>query len=311
MAKFDLNVVVTEKVTDNMERILSEMESRKGNAIDWRKPWRDMLADKAINRFSKRTYNGINQLMLNGGEYGTYKQWAEIGGKPKKGCAQMVVFWTFLEKEVTDDDGNTQKRKIPYFKYYNVWACEDVLDSDGKPFTRKFTKEDRNATVVNPIQTADEVAKSYIGRKGITFETSMQGRAYFRPLGDYVHVPSMDMFVDTSEYYSTLFHELTHSTGTKERLARDLTGNFGTKSYSREELVAELGACGMLATLGIETNGSFNNSIEYIRSWIKVLKENPKWITWASSRAEKAVEYIIGDTDITSDVSEESKSEVA
>ena len=101
-----------------------------------------------------------------------------------------------------------------------------------------------------------------------------------------------------NEYYSTTFHELTHSTGHKNRLDRLETGavaSFGSETYSKEELVAEIGSATLMNVTGIETPKTFKNSTAYIQNWLQVLKNDNKFIVSASSKAEKAVNFIIGE----------------
>lgn len=119
--------------------------------------------------------------------------------------------------------------------------------------------------------------------------------AYYRPSTDTVVIPEIGQFAEIAEYYSTLFHELTHSTGHKTRLNRlTATAHFGNEEYSKEELVAEIGAATLVNIAGIETSKSFNNSAAYIEGWSRALRENKKMIVEASSKANKAVNYILG-----------------
>ena len=107
-----------------------------------------------------------------------------------------------------------------------------------------------------------------------------------------------EQYQEISEYYSTTFHELTHSTGHKNRLNRLESGavaSFGTETYSKEELVAEIGSASLMNLLGIETIKSFRNSTAYIQNWLQVLRNDNKFIVSASSKAEKAVNYILGE----------------
>jgi len=118
-----------------------------------------------------------------------------------------------------------------------------------------------------------------------------------KPLIDTVVVPLKEQYSNISEYYSTTFHELVHSSGSKNRLNRLETSNlasFGSETYSKEELVAEIGSASILNYLGIETKGTFQNSASYIESWLQVLRNDNKFIVSASSKAEKAVNYILG-----------------
>lgn len=108
-------------------------------------------------------------------------------------------------------------------------------------------------------------------------------------------LPLIKQFGDTAEYYSTAFHELTHSTGHPKRLNRITeTARFGSASYSREELCAELGASFLLNRLSIETPGSFRNNAAYINHWLGVLKEDKRLLVSAAGQADKAVQLILG-----------------
>ena len=109
----------------------------------------------------------------------------------------------------------------------------------------------------------------------------------------------MSQYQDVEEYYSTAFHELTHSTLVPDRLNRkaeeETPAIFGNTSYSREELVAEMGAAMLVNVCGMDCEKAFKNSVAYIQGWLKQLKNDPKMIVWASSRAEKAARYIQGE----------------
>ena len=115
---------------------------------------------------------------------------------------------------------------------------------------------------------------------------------------DLVNVPKMTLFDKAEEYYSTLFHELVHSTGHKSRLNRkEMQGDasFGSESYSREELVAEVGSAMICTMTGID-HVPLDNSASYLDSWIRALKGDSRLIIGASSQAQKAVEYILGES---------------
>ena len=122
--------------------------------------------------------------------------------------------------------------------------------------------------------------------------------AFYLPIQDYIQVPCKEQYQDIEEFYRTLFHEMIHSTGHKSRLNRsDIQGivRYGSEKYSKEELTAELGSAMIINILGIETEKSFKNSSGYIQDWLQVLKNDNKFIVSASSRAEKAVKYILNE----------------
>ena len=267
-------------------RIIAELE--KG-IIPWQKPWTGIRAG-AYNRVSKKPYSIINQMLLkHTGEYATFKQWQDLGGHVKKDeKSEIVVFWKIFEKEETDKDtGEKEVKKIPMLRYYNVFHISQV--EGVKPLERSFTE-------VEPIAEGDKIILDYITREHIDFVECASNEAYYSPSNDRVVVPMKEQYKLINEYYSTTFHELTHSTGHQSRLNRLQTGAvaaFGGEEYSKEELVAEIGSASLMNMLGIETVNSFRNSAAYIQSWLKVLKNDNKFIVSAAGKAEKAVNYIL------------------
>lgn len=276
---------VYEMVTN---RIIAELE--KGN-IPWKRPWTGVRSG-AYNRISKKPYSIINQMLLqHTGEYATFKQWTDLGGHIRKGeKSEFVVFWKILEKEETNEDtGEKEVRKIPMLRYYNVFHISQV---DGvEPLEVPFRE-------VEPIEEADKIITMYVNREHLDFKELPSNKAFYSPSCDRVVVPMKEQYENINEYYSTTFHELTHSTGHNIRLDRLETGaiaSFGSETYSKEELVAEIGSASLVNMLGIETPQTFKNSTAYIQNWLQVLKNDNKFIVSASSRAEKAVNYILGE----------------
>ena len=120
-------------------------------------------------------------------------------------------------------------------------------------------------------------------------------KAFYRPSTDEVVLPIRKQFMSTAEYYSTVFHELTHSTGHASRLNRlTQAAFFGSEDYSKEELVAEIGAAALVNHVGLETSNSIRNSAAYIQNWLQVLRDDKRFIVSASGKAEKAVNLILG-----------------
>ena len=277
--KFDIYEMIT-------ERVIAEME--KGE-IPWKKPWFN-VNDGAFSHRDGRCYSLLNQIMLgNNHEYVTWKEIQNEKGKLKKGAkAKQVVFWSILEKTDTDKDGKEVKKSIPFLRYYNVF---DIADTDLKPRERKVGKAEE-------VPKAEKVVKDYIDRSGVKLtRTRNSDRAFYSPLTDSITVPCKKQYDVTSEYYSTLFHEMTHSTGHPSRLARFTdTGSaaFGSEEYSKEELVAELGAASLTNYCKLEVPESFNNSVAYLENWLGALKNDKKLIVSATSRAQKAIDLILG-----------------
>ena len=278
------SVNVYDMVTD---RIIEELS--KG-IIPWAKPWTGTRSG-AYNRISKKPYSILNQMLLkHSGEYATFKQWQDLGGHVKKGeKSEIVVFWKILDKEEITEDGEKEVHKIPLLRYYNVFHISQVEGVE--PLTEPFTE-------VQPIEAGDKLITDYITREKIHFNEQASNNAYYQPSTDSIVVPMKPQFQVVNEYYSTTFHEITHSTGHKTRLDRLQTGQvaaFGSEEYSKEELVAEIGSATLMNLLGIETVKTFRNTAAYIQNWLNVLKNDNKFIVSAASKAEKAVNFILGE----------------
>ena len=272
---------IYKEVTD---RIIAQMEN---GVIPWQKPW--VANGKAISRSTGKPYSLLNQMLLGRpGEYLTFRQCQEAGGKVKKGeKASMVVFWKFIEQE---DEETGEKREVPFLRYYNVFhidQCEGI--------TAKHTTETAFPDGAATLEAAQEIIYDYLGREGVKLSHEEGDRAFYRPSTDEVVLPIRKQFTSTAEYYSTMFHELTHSTGHPSRLNRlSKPSFFGTEDYSKEELVAEIGAATLVNHVGIETDSSFRNNAAYIQNWLKVLKDDKRFIVSAAGKAEKAVALILG-----------------
>lgn len=281
MTKINVYEMVTERIIEQLEKGL----------IPWERPWTGVRSG-AFNRVSKKSYSLLNQMLLkHRGEYASFKQWQELGGKVRKGeKSEIVVFWKWLEVAETKEDGEIEIKNIPYLKYINVFHISQV---DG---VEPLPKEELND--IEPIEQAEKVLTDYWERESIIVEHTASNEAYYLPNRDLIHLPLFEQFKTASEYYSTAFHESVHSTMKANRCNREEERKgklvaFGSEDYSKEELVAEIGSASLMNIIGIETNHSFRNSTAYIQSWIKVLKNDVKFIVSASSRAEKAVEYIM------------------
>lgn len=281
-----MSINVYELVTN---RIIEQLEN---NIIPWEKPWSGTI-DGAFNRVSKKPYSILNQMLLKyGGEYASFKQWKDLGGHIRKGeKSEMVVFWKMYPIKEKQDDGTEIIKTIPLLKYINVFHISQV---DGvEPLKQKVTHD------IEPIDKAEKILNDYWNRENITIEHVKGDKAFYSPMFDKIQLPLFEQFKSSEEYYSTATHESVHSTMKTSRCNRqeDRKGkvvSFGSEEYSKEELVAEVGSAQLMNIVGIETTKSFRNSTAYIQSWLKVLRNDNKFIVSASSKAEKAVNYILG-----------------
>jgi antirestriction protein ArdC len=273
--------------------------------IPWHRPWSAISG--SYNYTTGRAYSFMNQLFLGGkGGYITWKKAAELGWKPKgemKGTGERCYqfFGTTFERKnadgtpVLDDNGKAEKFVHYTLKYYPIFSISLFKDANGNDIPEKevkhFTEDDAD-------ENAEMVIANYLSKAGSElhfFNKTESEKAYYSPVTDEVHVPTIEQYKELSEYYSTCFHELTHSTGAKSRLNRTgVSGynGFGTQTYSKEELVAEFGACILSGITGISNEKSFDNSAAYIESWKKHLTQNPDDLVSACTLAEKAVKMI-------------------
>jgi antirestriction protein ArdC len=271
-------------------RIIEQLEQ---GIIPWEKPWIS-VTNGAYNRISKHTYSTLNQMLLkHTGEYATFKQWQKLGGHIRKGeKSEIIVFWKMYPIEEMQEDGSKKIKNIPLLKYINVFHVTQV---DGVvPLVKKELHH------IAPIKKAEKILSDYWSREHIRVEHISDDKAFYSPTRDLIQLPLLGQFKRSEDYYSTAFHESVHSTMAECRCNRfpeikNKSIAFGSHEYSKEELVAEIGSANLMNIIGIETPKSFRNSTAYIQSWLKVLRNDNKFIVSASSKAEKAVKYILNE----------------
>jgi antirestriction protein ArdC len=211
-----------------------------------------------------------------------------MGYQVRKGQkASPVVFWKFPIR-VKGQAVNPESKEFPFAKMYSVFNVEQL---DGVPAALPF-----DVVPFDSIASAETVVNNFMS--GPSHPTLGHGgsRAYFQPSADHVQMPNRESFSTPAGYYSTLFHEFTHSTGVKARLDREeLSGihHFGDCDYSKEELTAEFGAAFLCGESGIANEQILTNSDAYIQGWVKKLKNDKTMIMQASQRAQKAADFIL------------------
>ena len=271
---------VYEIITD---RIIEKLE--KGTA-PWCKPWTG--GEMPRNLVTGKVYRGINLFLLNMANYTspywlTFNQCREKGGHVKAGAkATPIVFWNMSKIK---DDETDEEKKIPLLRYYNVFnaeQCEGLNIPQLEQEAREFA----------PIEVCMMTIAAMPKAPRIQHE---QPKAYYVPSMDYVNMPKPESFKSAEDYYSVLFHELTHSTGHASRLNRkgiNVNNGFGSSDYGKEELIAEMGAAFLCGCTGIE-NRTLDNSASYVAGWLKAIKEDKKIVTTAAAAAQKAADFIL------------------
>lgn len=277
------------------------VERMKQGKIPWKSPYTVRGLRCAVSHGSKEPYSFINQfLLMEPGEYFTFNQVQKEGFRIKKGSkAKFVVFWKMLSYSEAKKIGEfveeseaelRNARVIPFLKKYNVFH-----ESDIEGFEReKYDEEVDAAKNSEFFRPADDIIDGYANTSRGPKFAIVDCVPHYTPSLDVVECPQKAQFVSLSEYYKTVYHELVHSTGHKDRLNRGLTGRSDMTGYSREELVAEIGASYLTSISGLPDQ-SVDNAVAYLQGWIKPLQSNPKWIVWAASRAEAATKFILNE----------------
>ena len=288
--KVRLKVDPYQVITDRVITLLEQ------GVIPWQKPWQSgELMPR--NLASGREYRGVNVFLLHAVSYEspfwlTYRQAQELGGNVRRGeKACPVVFWKWLDvDESAQPDG---RKRVPLLRYYSVF---NVAQCEGIPHER-IPALNRDRREHNPIAEAERIVAAMPKRPAIQHKWP---RAFYSPDGDFVGIPEPALFHTAEDYYSVLFHELTHATGHECRLNRKgvsgsdgLWSAFGSQSYSKEELVAEMGAAFLCGQAGI-VERTLENSAAYVGSWLQRLKDDRRLVVHAAAQAQKAADYILG-----------------
>jgi antirestriction protein ArdC len=295
-------------VYEHINQVVLDGLQKKG--LQWFKTWAGN--DGPFNYATGRRYNGLNIFWLNcvcqsnGWEFNewmTLKQAAKLGGKIAKGTESTAVWYYQISyyHEPTQkwyNDLQLKKAKIKRsqcsktnwtLRYFNVFNIDQVegLEPKGLKETDIVTGE--------PNKDADALVKSYLAANKPLKLTHGPGGAYFQLSSDKINMPKAKDFIDHDSYHKTLFHEMAHSTGTKDRLNRATlleVNKWGDNTYAKEELVAEISAMYLSGFLGLNPKDSDENSQAYLNGWVKNLKGKKKELVSAMTQAAKVVEFI-------------------
>jgi antirestriction protein ArdC len=269
--------IITNKIIEQLEK----------GTVPWQRPWKTGLPKNLV---TKHEYRGVNVLVLGIQTYScpywaTFKQIKEKGGTVKKGASGTpVIYWSWINKTQQNDDDRTEDGKeIPLLKYYTVFNIEQTegIEIQNEEPSYNGLPDERCETIIAMMPDKPMIK-------------SCGHRAFYRPPSDEIQIPAKNAFGSAEQYYATLFHELVHSTGHERRLNRPgITEKamFGSEKYSKEELVAEIGAAFLCGSAGIE-NKTIENSAAYIANWLEALKNDRRLVVLAAANAQKAVDYI-------------------
>lgn len=269
-----------EIITDRIIAALNE------GIIPWQRPWEAL----EIMNYDGRPYRGINRMLLSWAGYSdcrflTYRKCIELGGNVRKGeNGWTVVYWNFRKVNTKDSDNKEIQKQVPFMKYYYVFNVEQCENLELKPLPIKTIE-------FEPIDAAKKIIEEFSSKPTIKHGGN---RACYNPATDIIQMPIPEFFHSIESYYSTVFHELIHSTGHASRLNRELKNYFDIEKYSKEELVAEIGSAFIRAEAHIDSPSVDKNTIAYVQSWIQALQNDPNMIIRAASKAQKTVDYVLG-----------------
>jgi len=285
---------INQRITD---AIVKQMES----GANWLKPFTGSeLAP--TNALTGKQYNGVNRLYLSlvgGGYFATWKQWKQLGATWKEGVnsdtdSHPVIYAAPKIYEKKNSKGEKEARKVYLTQWSNVYSAHDV-ELPEKLEAKLFG--DKDEPVVDLTKTLEEV-DTYIKNIGCAIRHQAGGRAYSSDATNQITMPLRTEFIDndhgtaTEHYYSTLFHEITHWTGSPLRLKRTKGKFFGSEEYGFEELCAELGAAFHCQARGIaKVDDTRESHATYLASWIKGCKDQPDAIMKAARLAQASVTY--------------------
>ena len=283
----DVYVMVTDKIINLLEN----------NVVPWRRPWTSTRLPR--NLVSKKPYRGVNVFLLSASKYVspfwlTMRQANELGGHIRKGEeSTAIVFWKIDDvKQATEDleadETYKQTRRRFLLRLYRVWNLEQcelpqaVLGKLPKMETHQHDPIEAVENIVVGMPNPPEIVRG-------------GSKAYYSPLTDRITLPPRELFISAEEEAATETHELVHSTGSEKRLAREGicdAAPFGSPVYSKEELVAEMGAAYLCAEAGI-SNAVLANQAAYIGGWLKALRDNRKLLIHAAAQAQHAADFIL------------------
>ena len=273
------------------------IEQLEAGTAPWQKPWESGTIHLPHNPVSGTHYKGSNALWLEmqgrgDARWMTYKQAQSIDAQVRRGeQGTLVQYWKFSDqipvkdergKPIRDGEGNKVYRAIqldkPKVFSASVFNAEQI---DGLPPLQ----------IKAPDWDRHERAESVLQASGADIRHDQGDRAFYRPATDRIHLPNRDSFKSADTYYATALHEMGHWTGHPSRLDRDLAHPFGSVGYAKEELRAEIASLMVGDQLGIGHDPGQHAA--YVKSWIEVLKEDPKEILRASRDADKITGYVL------------------
>lgn len=284
-----------DKITDYI------MTHLQDTGLDWKRPWQRLMngiSTNPINASTGKPYRGGNRLSLGlraslhehgDNRFVAFGQCQKMGGMVNEGAKGVPIIAMMSQAEESEEEDGKKKYR-PFWKKATVFHVSDTnLEEKGKiiPYADILSTAD----FLNKGIDFNQEALHFVKNTGAVIEHKFSDSAFFSPLLDKIVMPSKEQFETEIGYFNVLIHELTHWTGHKSRLNRDLGGRYGESKYAFEELIAELGSAFVCGDLNL-TYETRENHVAYIQNWLKVLKSEPQMLLKAAAQAENASKYL-------------------
>jgi Antirestriction protein len=279
----------------------------KGDIL-WNKPWHSYGLPRNIT--GETAYRGWNAFLLNfvclckqyeTPYFITFLQAQKLGGTIRKGQKGYRIIYMapvpsrYMSRKVRDEATGIEKEVPQMIRVPKMHTVFNIAQTEGIDFT---IDKPQQRTDVQKIEACEQIIAAMPKRPPITHKGD---QAYYLPSLDEVFMPDQSLFHHDEGYYSTLFHELAHSTGHRSRLNREelmQSDGFGGNNYSKEELTAELTAAYLCGITGIRQK-TIDNSAAYIKGWLRKLRGDKKFFLNAASQARAASEFMLNKADET------------
>jgi antirestriction protein ArdC len=309
------------KITKDALTVLKNkiVEGLKTDGLKWFKSFKGI--GSPANALTQKNYKGINfwALGINKKEnnyatiyYATKKAWQSVGATIKDGQSQngtAVFYYGVFKKSVKNNKNEDKDKQFSFLKISYVYNY-DQMNFENSTYTLPPKKE-------NEVVDINQIENFVANIKGLELKHSSKGKCYYSPLLDYVHMTEKTGFFGVGDksasfnYYSVLFHELSHWTGHKSRTARFEKNVKYFKDdtqleYALEELVAEISANMLCMHFGLDKTIN-QNSIAYLKSWISRLQNDDKFLLKALSQSAGASTYLLENSTATAQVTPISK----
>ena len=282
------------KADDLFETITNQLIADiEAGAGDWVMPWHCLANTSTPMSVDGRRYRGANALWLPmvaaergwaSGLWATYRGWQRHDAQVRRGeKGTAVLLWKRIEPGIDDDhDETTASRARLVARTFTVFAAEQADGADALIAVHRGADRDAPERI--------DAAEAFFATVGADVRVG-GNRACYEPATDTIRLPNLDQFDQAPQFYSTQAHEHVHWTGHPDRLARDLSGRFGSDAYAAEELVAELGAAMWSAGAGLSA-ATRHDHAAYLSHWLRILRADARALVTVASRAQAALDHL-------------------